>query len=92
MSPKETVLSLYSAYAAGDSRRISGLLHEDVVWVAPAGNATQVALGLGSPQDAGAPRGANNLKHRCLEGTSLGNYWSLCAARRHVPRWHERLA
>lgn len=63
MSPKETVLSLYSAYAAGDSRRISGLLHEDVVWVAPAGNATQVALGLGSPQDAGAPRGANNLKH-----------------------------
>jgi ketosteroid isomerase-like protein len=36
-------------------------LIEDVVWVAPSGNATQVALGLGDPDDAGAPDGSNNL-------------------------------
>lgn len=61
MSPKETVTALYTAYASGDPQRIANLLHEDVVWVAPAGNATQVALGLGSPDDAGAPRGTNDL-------------------------------
>ena len=32
-----------------------------MVWVAPAGNATQVALGLGKASDAGAPDGSNNL-------------------------------
>ncbi|HSV50787.1 MAG TPA: nuclear transport factor 2 family protein [Burkholderiaceae bacterium] len=64
MSPKETVKSLYAAYAAGDPARIADLLHENVVWVAPAGNATQVALGLGSPDDAGAPSGANDLGRR----------------------------
>lgn len=64
MSPKETVKSLYAAYASGDPERIAALLHEDVVWVAPAGNATQVALGLGSADDAGAPSGANDLGHR----------------------------
>jgi uncharacterized protein len=62
VSPKETVTALYAAYASGDAQRIAGLLHEDVVWVAPAGNATQVALGIGHPDDAGAPRGTNNLK------------------------------
>lgn len=61
MTPKETVTALYAAYASGDPQRIASLLHEDVVWVAPAGNATQVALGLGSPDDAGAPRGTNDL-------------------------------
>jgi ketosteroid isomerase-like protein len=61
MTPKETVMALYAAYASRDPARIQDLLHEDAVWVAPAGNATQVALGLGSPDDAGAPRGANNL-------------------------------
>jgi hypothetical protein len=64
VSPKETVISLYAAYAAGDPKRISDLLHEDVVWAAPAGNATQVALGLGNPDDAGAPNGANDLSRR----------------------------
>lgn len=64
MSPKETVISLYAAYASGDAKRISDLLHNDVVWVAPPGNATQVALGLGKPEDAGAPDGSNNLAHR----------------------------
>jgi ketosteroid isomerase-like protein len=64
MSPKETVKSLYAAYASGDAERISGLLHEDVVWIAPAGNATQVALGLGNSDDAGAPRGTNDLTRR----------------------------
>jgi ketosteroid isomerase-like protein len=61
MSPKETVAALYAAYASGDPARITELLHEDVIWVAPAGNATQVALGMGDASDAGAPRGDNNL-------------------------------
>ena len=61
MTPKETVTALYAAYASGDPQRITALLHEDVVWVAPAGNATQVALGLGHADDAGAPDGSNNL-------------------------------
>jgi ketosteroid isomerase-like protein len=61
MTPKETVKALYAAYASADPQRIEALLHADAVWVAPAGNATQVALGLGAAQDAGPPRGANNL-------------------------------
>jgi ketosteroid isomerase-like protein len=64
VSPKETVIALYAAFASGDPKRISDLLHEDVVWVAPPGNATQVALGLGRPEDAGPPDGSNNLRHR----------------------------
>jgi uncharacterized protein len=64
VSPKETVVALYTAYGNNDAARISDLLHEDVVWIAPAGNATQVALGLGNASDAGAPHGANNLRHR----------------------------
>ena len=62
MSPKETVAALYTAYRSGDPERIMAMLHEDVVWVAPAGNATQVALGMGSAADAGAPDGTNHLK------------------------------
>ena len=61
MTPKETVLSLYRAYQSGVVEEISALLHPDVVWVAPPGNATQVALGLGRPEDAGPPNGSNNL-------------------------------
>ena len=53
MTAKETVLSLYKAYGSGDPAQIAALLHEDVVWVAPAGNATQVALGIGQSGDAG---------------------------------------
>jgi ketosteroid isomerase-like protein len=64
VSPKETVIALYAAFASGDPKRISDLLHEDVVWVAPPGNATQVALGLGRAGDAGPPDGSNNLGHR----------------------------
>lgn len=52
MDSKQTVMALYGAYAAGDAGQIVGLLHEGVVWTAPAGNATQVALGLGRPEDA----------------------------------------
>ncbi len=63
MTTRETVQALYAAYGAGDADRIAALLHPDVVWVAPAGNATQVALGLGDPDDAGPPRGLNDL-HR----------------------------
>ena len=61
MNPKQTVIALYAAFGSGDPKRISDLLHEDVVWVAPPGNATQVALGLGNSEDAGAPDGSNNL-------------------------------
>jgi len=61
MTPKETVIALYQAYASGDAEKIGALLHEDVVWVAPPGNATQVALGLGRPEDAGPPNGTNDL-------------------------------
>jgi uncharacterized protein len=64
VSPKETVTALYAAFGSGDPERISALLHENVIWVAPPGNATQVALGLGSSADAGAPNGSNNLDHR----------------------------
>lgn len=64
MSPKETVMALYAAFGSGNPTQIADLLHEDVVWVAPAGNATQVALGLGASEDAGAPNGSNNLGKR----------------------------
>jgi ketosteroid isomerase-like protein len=37
------------------------MLDPDVIWVAPAGNATQVALALGNPDDAGPPQGLNDL-------------------------------
>lgn len=61
MTAKETVRALYAAYAAGDPDGIAALLHPDVIWVAPAGNATEVALGLGDADDAGAPQGRNDL-------------------------------
>ena len=61
MDAKQIVMALYGAYATGDAAKIAGLLHDEVVWTAPAGNATQVALGLGRPADAGPPRGANDL-------------------------------
>jgi ketosteroid isomerase-like protein len=61
VSPKETVIALYAAFGSGDPKRIADLLHYSVVWVAPPGNATQVALGLGASRDAGAPNGSNNL-------------------------------
>jgi ketosteroid isomerase-like protein len=52
VTAKETVQALYAAYATGNPDRIAALLHPDVIWVAPAGNATQVALGLGGADDA----------------------------------------
>lgn len=61
MTPKQVVLALYKAYATRDADEIARWLDDDVVWVAPAGNATQVALGLGEAGDAGPPRGANDL-------------------------------
>ena len=61
MDSKQTVMALYGAYASGDAEQIRAMLHDDVVWTAPAGNATQVALGLGRAEDAGAPRGENDL-------------------------------
>src|SRR6201996_9852202 len=66
MDSQQTVMALYGAYATGDADQIAGLLHDDVVWTAPAGNATQVALGLGRPEDAGPPRGANDLDREAI--------------------------
>jgi uncharacterized protein len=74
MTAKETVQALYAAYATGDPDRIAALLHPDVVWVAPAGNATQVALGLGSAADAGAPRGLNELDRDAIVAFMAHDY------------------
>ena len=74
MDSRQTVMALYGAYATGDADRIAALLHEDVVWTAPAGNATQVALGLGSPGDAGPPRGANDLDRQVIVAFMAHNF------------------
>ena len=66
MNAKETVRALFAAYATGDADQIRALLHRDVIWRAPAGNATQVALGLGSADDAGAPQGLNDLDREAI--------------------------
>jgi ketosteroid isomerase-like protein len=74
MNARETVQALYAAYATGDPDRIAALLHPDVIWVAPAGNATQVALGLGSADDAGPPRGLNNLDRDAIVAFMANDY------------------
>jgi len=66
MDSGQTVMALYGAYATGDADQIAGLLHDEVVWTAPAGNATQVALGLGRPEDAGPTGGANDLDREAI--------------------------
>ena len=74
MDSKQTVMALYGAYATGDAGEIAGLLHDDVVWTARAGNATQVALGLGRPEDAGPPRGANDLVRAAIVAFMAYNF------------------
>jgi ketosteroid isomerase-like protein len=74
MDSKQTVMALYGAYAAGDAARIAALLHDDVVWTAPAGNATQVALGIGRPEDAGPPRGANDFHRKAIVAFMAHNF------------------
>ncbi len=74
MNAKETVLALYAAYATGDPDRIRALLHPDAIWVAPAGNATQIALGMGNPNDAGPPRGLNNLDRDAIVAFMAHDY------------------
>jgi ketosteroid isomerase-like protein len=74
MDAKQTVMALYSAYATGDAEEISHWLHDEVVWTAPAGNATQVALGLGRPEDAGLPRGANDLDRDAIVAFMAYNF------------------
>jgi uncharacterized protein len=61
MTTKDAIAALYRAFGSGDRAAIRAMLHDDAVWIAPAGNATQVAAGLGDGSDAGAPRGANDL-------------------------------
>jgi hypothetical protein len=86
MTAKETVRALYAAYAAGDPDRIAALLHPDVRWVAPAGNATQVALGLGSPDDAGPPRGLNDLDRDAIVAFMAHDYPRFFASVTFEPR------
>lgn len=74
MDSKQTVMALYGAYSTGDAEKISGLLHDDVVWTAPAGNATQVALGLGRPEDAGPPCGAIELDRDAIVAFMAYNF------------------
>jgi ketosteroid isomerase-like protein len=74
MDSKQTVMALYGAYSTGDAERISGLLHDEVVWTAPAGNATQVALGLGRPEDVGPPCGANDLDRDAIVAFMAYNF------------------
>jgi hypothetical protein len=74
MDSKQTVMALYGAYATGDAAMIRGLLHDEVSWTAPAGNATQVALGLGRPEDAGPPRGANDLDRDAIVAFMAYNF------------------
>ena len=74
MDSKQTVMALYGAYSTGDAKKIRGLPHEEVVWVAPAGNATQVALGLGRPEDAGPPCGANDLDRDAIVAFMAHNF------------------
>lgn len=74
MDSRQTVMALYGAYATGDAGQIAGLLHDEVVWTAPAGNATQVALGLGRPEDAGPPRGANDLDREAIVAFMAHNF------------------
>jgi hypothetical protein len=71
---KQTVMALYGAYANGDAEEIRRVLHDEVVWTAPAGNATQVALGLGRPEDAGPPRGANDLDRDAIVAFMAYNF------------------
>ena len=74
MDSKQTVLSLYSVYATGDAEKIRNLLHDEVVWTAPAGNATQVALGLGTAEDAGPPCGTNDLDREAIVAFMAYNF------------------
>ena len=74
MDSKQTVLALFHAYATGDAERIGDLLHDEVVWTEPAGNATQVALGLGRPDDTGPPRGTNNLDREAIVAFMAYNF------------------
>jgi uncharacterized protein len=74
MNAKETVQALYAAYASGEEDRIRAVLHPDVIWVAPAGNATQVALGLGDADDAGPPRGLNDLDRDAIVAFMAHDY------------------
>ena len=74
MDSKQTVLALYHAYATGDAESIGDLLHDEVVWTAPAGNATQVALGLGRPEDVGPPRGTNDLDREAIVAFMAYNF------------------
>jgi len=74
MDSRRTVMALYSAYATGDAEKINALLHDEVVWTAPAGNATQVALGLGRPEDSGPPCGANDLDRDAIVAFMAYNF------------------
>ena len=66
IEPRDVVMAFYQSYAMRDPALIAACLADDVVWVAPPGNATQVALGLGRPDQAGPPDGSNNLDRAAI--------------------------
>lgn len=76
-SPRDAVMALYQSYATRDPAQIAACLAEDVVWVAPPGNATQVALGLGDPDDAGPPDGSNNLDRAAIVDFMVNDFGQL---------------
>ena len=86
VTAKETVQALFAAYATGDPDRIRALLHPDVIWVAPAGNATQIALGMGNAGDAGAPRGLNDLDRDAIVAFMAYDYPRFFADVKFEPR------
>lgn len=43
---KQDALAVWQAFGSRDPQKIRAILTEDAQWIAPAGNATQVALGL----------------------------------------------
>jgi ketosteroid isomerase-like protein len=61
MSAKQIIDDLYRAYASRDRAAIRAMLHDDAVWVAPGGNATQVAVGHGTGDEAGSPGSPNRM-------------------------------
>ena len=45
VGPKQAAFAVWAAFGSRDAVRIRNVLTEDARWLAPAGNATQVALG-----------------------------------------------
>lgn len=74
IDPRAAVRRLYAAYASGDATQISDALHPDARWIAPPGNATQVAIGQGRGDEAGLPDGSNTLDRAAIAEFMAGDF------------------